>query len=63
MKRILLVAAMLLASALYASAEYSRYYVTETVTGRDGILIWLTFQTKTLSSEVTYCVSNLGMVF
>ena len=37
MKRILLIAAMLLASALYASAEYSRYYVTETVTGRDGM--------------------------
>ena len=37
MKRILLVAAMLFASALYASAEYSRYYVTETVTGRDGM--------------------------
>ena len=37
MKRILLIAAMLFASALYASAEYSRYYVTETVTGRDGM--------------------------
>ena len=37
MRRILLVAAMLLASALYASAEYSRYYVTETVTGREGM--------------------------
>ena len=37
MKRILLIAAMLFASALYASAEYSRHYVTETVTGRDGM--------------------------
>ena len=37
MKRILLIAAMLFASALYASAEYSRYYVTETVTGRNGM--------------------------
>ena len=37
MKRISLIAAMLLASALYASADYSRYYVTETVTGRDGM--------------------------
>ena len=37
MKRFLLVAAMLLASALYASADYSRYYVTETVSGGDGM--------------------------
>ena len=37
MKRFLLIAVMLLASALYASADYSRYYVTETVSGSDGM--------------------------
>ena len=37
MKRFVLMAFMLLASALYASADYSRYYVTETVSGRDGM--------------------------
>lgn len=37
MKRFLLMAAMLLVSTLYASAEYKRYYVTETVSGSDGM--------------------------
>ena len=37
MKKFLLIAAMLLVSTLYASADYKRYYVTETVKGDDGM--------------------------
>ena len=37
MKRLFLIAAMLLTSDLYASADYSRYYVIETVSGLDGM--------------------------
>ena len=37
MKRILLIAVMMLASSIFAHAEYSRYYVTETVKGSDGM--------------------------
>ena len=35
MKKFLLISAMLLVSTLYASADYKRYYVTETVKGDD----------------------------
>ena len=37
MKRFLFISLMMLASSMFAYADYSRYYVTETVTGRDGM--------------------------
>lgn len=40
MKRFLLIAVMMLASSIFARAEYSRYYITETVKAQDGSYLY-----------------------
>ena len=40
MKKFLLIAVMMLASSMFAYAEYSRYYVTETVKAADGSYLY-----------------------
>ena len=40
MKRFLLIAVMLVASSVFAYAEYSRYYVTETVKAAEGSYLY-----------------------